>query len=149
MKLSVSTHAAFAPVCILISLHSPSCVQLLSSLRSRSLCLPSVLPPSFPSPSVLAPSRQTHSSCTCSLSVTTPAFETHFSFSKFKDGVPKESILQSLLNGFQSGSAVTYSYGPVFNGIAAKLVGADLTFVQRAANVESIEQDSILSISYE
>jgi hypothetical protein len=71
-------------------------------------------------------------------------------FSKFKEGGRKDSILGTLTKGFtQAGSGVTYKYDSAFHGVAAKLVGSDLTLVQQLQNIEYIEQDSVLSVSYE
>lgn len=46
----------------------------------------------------------------------------------------------------QSGSSVTYNYGPLFNVIAARLLDSDLTSVQGFSGVEYIEQDGIMSL---
>lgn len=65
--------------------------------------------------------------------------------SKFKDGSSKDNLLSTLTQG----SAVTYDYSPLFNGVAVKLIGSDVPLVQRLLSVESIEQDGIMSLSYE
>lgn len=65
---------------------------------------------------------------------------------KFKDGSSKD-ILSNVLA--QPGSAVTYDYSSVFNGVAVKLPGSDLRLVQGLFGIEYIEQDAIMSLSYE
>lgn len=69
---------------------------------------------------------------------------------KFRDGASKGNVLDLVEQG--PGSSLTYDYGNYGNGldvIAATLDSTDLAAVQRQPGVESIEQDGIMSISYE
>ncbi|KAB5587709.1 Serine protease [Ceratobasidium theobromae] len=70
---------------------------------------------------------------------------------KFRDGVHKDTVLGPLTKGLtQAGSGVQYNYDDsLFNGFAMTLFGPDLTFVRQFQHIESVEQDTIMSIFYE
>ncbi|KAG9092949.1 subtilisin-like serine protease, partial [Ceratobasidium sp. 392] len=64
---------------------------------------------------------------------------------KLKDGISKDSHLQSILSNFVVGSSLRYKYD-IFNGYAVTLKGRDLDFVRRSKDIAYIAEDGIASI---
>ncbi|KAG8714320.1 subtilisin-like serine protease [Ceratobasidium sp. 394] len=67
---------------------------------------------------------------------------------KLKDGVSKDTHLNSIISGFVAGSSLQYKYGDVFHGYAVTLKGKDLDFIRQSKDVEFIEEDGIVTIDY-
>ncbi|QRV74428.1 cuticle-degrading protease [Ceratobasidium sp. AG-Ba] len=67
---------------------------------------------------------------------------------KLKDGVNKDSHLNSIISNFVAGSSLQYKYGDVFHGYAVTLKGKDLDFIRQSKDIEFIEEDGIVSIDY-
>ncbi|QRV89193.1 cuticle-degrading protease [Ceratobasidium sp. AG-Ba] len=67
---------------------------------------------------------------------------------KLKDGVNKDSHLNSIISSFVAGSSLQYKYGDVFHGYAVTLKGKDLDFIRQSKDIEFIEEDGIVSIDY-
>ncbi|KAG8698954.1 subtilisin-like serine protease [Ceratobasidium sp. 394] len=67
---------------------------------------------------------------------------------KLKDGVSKDTHLNSIISSFVAGSSLQYKYGDVFHGYAVTLKGKDLDFVRQSKDVEFIEEDGIVTIDY-
>ncbi|KAG9093085.1 subtilisin-like serine protease [Ceratobasidium sp. 392] len=64
---------------------------------------------------------------------------------KLKDGISKDSHLQSILSNFAAGSSLRHKYD-IFNGYAATLKGRDLDFVRQSKDIAYIAEDGIASI---
>ncbi|QRV89194.1 cuticle-degrading protease [Ceratobasidium sp. AG-Ba] len=67
---------------------------------------------------------------------------------KLKDGVNKDSHLNSIISSFVAGSSLQYKYGDVFHGYAVTLRGKDLDFIRQSKDIEFIEEDGVVSIEY-
>ncbi|KAG9120599.1 subtilisin-like serine protease [Ceratobasidium sp. 392] len=67
---------------------------------------------------------------------------------KLKDGVSKDTHLNSIISKFTAGSSLQYKYGDVFHGYAITLKGKDLDLVRQSKDIEFIEEDGIVSIDY-
>ncbi|KAG8759873.1 subtilisin-like serine protease [Ceratobasidium sp. 428] len=64
---------------------------------------------------------------------------------KLKNGVSKNSHLQSILSNFVAGSSLRYKYD-VFNGYAVMLKGRDVDFLRQSKDITYIAEDRIASI---
>ncbi|KAG8783793.1 subtilisin-like serine protease [Ceratobasidium sp. 428] len=64
---------------------------------------------------------------------------------KLKDGVSKDSHLQSILSNFVAGSSLKYKYD-IFNGYVVTLKSRDLDFVRRSKDIAYISEDGVASI---
>ncbi|KAG8791760.1 subtilisin-like serine protease [Ceratobasidium sp. 428] len=64
---------------------------------------------------------------------------------KLKDGVSKDSHLQSILSNFVAGSSLRYKYD-IFNGYAVTLKSRDLDRIRQSKDVAYIAEDGIASI---
>lgn len=68
---------------------------------------------------------------------------------KLKDGANKNEHLAQLADHLgNTGSAVAYNYD-IIHGYSATLKGSALDFVQSSKDVEYIELDNILSLTFE
>ncbi|CAE6448133.1 unnamed protein product [Rhizoctonia solani] len=67
---------------------------------------------------------------------------------KLKDRVAIADVVARITGKLHaSDSSITYNYAPLLNGFAATLKGDSLDFVRKMQEVESVEQDTILSLS--
>ncbi|KAG8704801.1 subtilisin-like serine protease [Ceratobasidium sp. 395] len=64
---------------------------------------------------------------------------------KLKDGVSKDSHLQSILSNFVAGSSLRYKYD-IFNGYSVTLKSRDLDRIRQSKDVAYIAEDGIASI---
>ncbi|KAJ1307125.1 hypothetical protein OPQ81_001243 [Rhizoctonia solani] len=67
---------------------------------------------------------------------------------KLRDGISLENLVYALTEKLSgSDSSITHKYAPLWNGFAATLKGEDLNLVRQMPEVESVLEDSILSLA--